>query len=1283
MLNDIRVHIHQDEQLQEAIEQRSAVHISNQFVDNRNTFTRNVPNLAQELDTINNQNISIFCNQHEEYNLVDFGVGRTFYGEQPAQEVLQQLALKEQYSAFIDFTQNTSGAIHLLEDGVKQSLNEDVLVILGIGLGGHIASLLESTNAKHIIIYEPEGQYFKCSNMVMDWKSVFDLAARKNISLYFQLHKDARDLITDLAELKQHFPVNKVLIFQHYYHPMFDCVMKHMRNEPFNEVQAKCRPFQLGKLDNEFCPAWMDAVAHSSIKDVSKQNEKFVKNLAALEKYYPNIHAEFKDYEPQLWRPMQNTQGDINLLNVNNGGYWHGDMPIQDGQDNFENFAKHPNRDGLILGYNGEKLKHYLHYRLVKKTERLLQAAEDEVGILPDTIKSLILFGLGSGYQLQSLFENKTVEKLFICEPNRDFFYASLYAIDWHTILTTIDEQDGRLYINIGDDGTHLFRDLLGQFYNIGPYVLSQTYFYQGYYNAPLNAAIGQLREQLQIVISMGEYFDHACYGISHTKEMLRQGVPYMRAASKHKLSLFEKELPVIFIGNGPSLDYSLESIKEIADQAILVSCGTSLQVLHRNGIVPDFHAEIEQNRATHDWAVRINDTDYLKRITLISCNGIHPDTCALYKDVKIAFKEGESSTVSTLKIIGEEKAEALAFAFPTVTNFALNFFLKLGFNQLYLMGVDLGFVDATQHHSTQSGYYDAKGKELYNYAQENNTGLLIPGNFRSVVNTKHEFKIAKMIMEQSLAEHRVDCYNTSDGARIEGTQALNIDNILLVSSPQQKADCLLSLEDSFEKVASDDFVTQYEQQYNKEKLLTELQQLMTFVEKPLANKDSIFTLVEAQKQFLFRSYSEGESLFFYYLYGSMNYINAVLSKAAMHQNDEVAISIAEQAAQLWGATLADIYSLLENEVELYDCSASFIVDREKLFVSKHEQASLFVSIQNDELRETALQHISSEKRAGYCLDSEQGQLLFVNGTSDLVKPTDASVSTNASVSTDVSVPTATNDQSRLALIFINEESEWEQAKETLNKLSSLYADSTQKSAQNSRQNTANTDESAVRIMLCVTTKFNHKIFAEMLVETKLLDQTKLCLSAMLLPCLSQHDSVEEFEKGEIPYGPLHFHIDCALRHFWDMPKYRIFIEKHYFSELGAKNASKDCLAEHSSDEAQAKKVNAILDISDTKAGEFIEAQVISGFDEDLFVNFKTYLALPRVQHAASEKQQTHEQELDDKQKFDSATVLDQIGSRGLVVKRQFEASEVFRVWAKMRAVQKCIDAYMKADKHV
>ena len=88
-------------------------------------------------------------------------------------------------------------------------------------------------------------------------------------------------------------------------------------------------------------------------------------------------------------------------------------------------------------------------------------------GALPSVIKSLIIFGLGQGVQLEKLLDEYDVEKLFLVEPNRDFFYASLFSIDWSAILQKIDEREGRLYLNIGDDGTHLVKDILRQFQTI------------------------------------------------------------------------------------------------------------------------------------------------------------------------------------------------------------------------------------------------------------------------------------------------------------------------------------------------------------------------------------------------------------------------------------------------------------------------------------------------------------------------------------------------------------------------------------------------------------------------------------------------------------------------------------------------------------------------------------------------------------------------------------------------------------------------------------------------
>ena len=75
--------------------------------------------------------------------------------------------------------------------------------------------------------------------------------------------------------------------------------------------------------------------------------------------------------------------------------------------------------------------------------------ASDEV--LPEEVGALLLFGIGAGYKLEKLYNCFNVECLFVCEPNRDYFFASLYAIDWSKILTKVYNENRRIYLNIGD----------------------------------------------------------------------------------------------------------------------------------------------------------------------------------------------------------------------------------------------------------------------------------------------------------------------------------------------------------------------------------------------------------------------------------------------------------------------------------------------------------------------------------------------------------------------------------------------------------------------------------------------------------------------------------------------------------------------------------------------------------------------------------------------------------------------------------------------------------------
>ncbi|KXI27901.1 6-hydroxymethylpterin diphosphokinase MptE-like protein [Paraglaciecola hydrolytica] len=946
MLKNIKLHIEQDELLQDSLEAKLAQHITHTKHQNINAFQRHIPSLVAIIDSAQSQNISLICNKFEKFNIVDYGLGRVLYGFDPETEIRQQFDYFSHHAPFVDFTgapkvhtterdNNTLEALpsyqhHMAYQALPKSV--DLLVVLGLGLGHHIKLLIESCQIKHLIIYEPELQYFSCSVLVTPWFEILASAKEKGTSLYFQLEKDGRDLVADISELREHNQdVAGFYLYQHYHAPVFNSLVKACKNNSWSTIYDKGLSFSLQESNDEYCPLWTPPAELTSYQDVSPEDSQFQHNLHAFKHYFPDIYQEFKDYKPKNWLPVKTAGQQINLLKMDSLASWYGSHPEEDCLLNFSNYTKQPNKDGLVLGYSGQKLRHYLHYEFVREAEVLLDEIEEEQAELPSNIKSMILFGLGVGYQLEHLIKQHQVEKLFLCEPNRDFFYASLFAIDWAGILSTIDEQKGRLYINIGDDGTNLFRDLLHQFYAIGPYILSHTYFYQSYYNSSLNKAIGQLREQLQVVISMGEYFDHARYGIAHSSQALLREYPHMVRNPQTQLDYEHKETPIFFVGNGPSLDAgALEHIKEWQDKAIIVSCGTSLQVLKKNGITPDFHAEIEQNRSTFDWAARIGDFEYLKSVSLISCNGIHPDTCDLYKEVFVAFKEGESSTVSTLRVIGEKHYESLRFAFPTVTNFALNFFLKLGFKQIYLLGVDLGFINNKNHHSTQSGYYNEQGEPLYDYAARNNTSLVVPGNFRPTVFTKHEFKIAKIVMEQSLKEAKVECYNTSNGARIIGSNPLQLDQILLLTSASQKVECLSVMKSNcFRVLKQEKFVERYALTYSADALHEEFAAFKSLISQPIESLKEAEELVENQKQLLFKSYQQGQSLLFYFLYGTLNFANAALNKVAYSLRDEhFAPDRFNRLREVWLEYFAKITQQVELHGEQFDTTSSFVTQR-------------------------------------------------------------------------------------------------------------------------------------------------------------------------------------------------------------------------------------------------------------------------------------------------------------------------------------------------------------------
>lgn len=926
MLKAIKFYLLDDEEQQTSLEVESAYAIKKNKEKSLIAFKRVMPVICAQLMQSRSTSTSVFVNKDKELDIVDFNSGKVLYGDHVTENIHKHVDAFL-CSPWVLDENGFSRQAYPLDD------NADVLVLLGLGLGIHLLKLVREANFKSIVLYEPNFEYTHCSLYTGVWPEIFKVAAEKGTAIYFQSQRDGSSVLEDLSELKQVSPFNSVYFYQHYHSVSFDAVKKSLSDLTIDNVQKRLFSFPSSQPFDDYLVPWSPIVTRTNWDKSHLSRDTFDKNIAAFSKYYPDIAHEFKDYVPLKWEPRANQRGEVNLFHIETSTPLHGESPKRESELAYEAFVRQPNRDNLILGYAGGKLIHYSHHKMVRRIQEHLAGMEEEEGELPETVKSMLLFGMGAGYQLEALSVSRDIEKLFVCEPNRDYFFASLYAIDWAAILNKVEEKRHRIYLNIGDDGSNLVRDLLSQFHSIGTHIIANTYLSLGYDNEVLLPAVDKLREDLRLIVAMGEYFEHSRFGTTHTKWAVENNIGFYRTAGVQPLGKNLSDVAVFIVGNGPSLDSLMPLLKEEREHAIVISCGTALQAMYSNGIVPDFHAEVESNRASFDWASRIGDKAYLKQINFISCNGVHPDTAELYKNTYLAFKEGESSTVFMKELFPELDLPFLHFSYPTVSNFVINYVLELGFKQVYLFGVDLGMVDINHHHSKSSGYYKKDGGELFNHAERIDTSLVVPGNLRPYVNTKFEFNMSKSVIEKTLAAFKdADVYNLNDGAKIAGSPPLEQDALIITNSLEDKQAAMNWIQNQVHvPIPAAEFKQRFAQRFNHEALIEDITNFKALSEREFNGREDIDKLVFDQRKFLVEAYLRKCSILFFYFNGTSNYINSIFSKLTHFKNDELVMEKFEAIRECWHNFLDDALTSISMYPDAFDTVSSFTRERQEI----------------------------------------------------------------------------------------------------------------------------------------------------------------------------------------------------------------------------------------------------------------------------------------------------------------------------------------------------------------
>lgn len=371
----------------------------------------------------------------------------------------------------------------------------------------------------------------------------------------------------------------------------------------------------------------------------------------------------------------------------------------------------------------------------------------------------LIVLGLGLGFHLSELIEHTEAGQILIVEPHTEFLRHSLEAIDWQALLEQGDARN-RSFAFITQGALDLaLRELSLIISKEGAHFIDGAYVYLHYPARLLTDLRDGLFERVQTLYTSRGYYEDELIMLDNTSANLaRHRFRWLR----NKLRP-ERPEPVLLVGSGPSIDKSLDHVKRLREQAVVFSCGSGLRVCLSNGIVPDFHCEIENGEWVFNALSQIRSQFPFTGITLIASATVDPRVPALFDEATLFFRDSVSGS-RLLAPPGEE----VWLAVPTVANTALRAALSLGFGTFYLFGIDCGTKVGEKRHSDSAIY--THNETLRKMVERTELGFTHPGNFGGTVKSDWLFVFSRMLLEEAARLYRPQIFNCSDGARLAYT---------------------------------------------------------------------------------------------------------------------------------------------------------------------------------------------------------------------------------------------------------------------------------------------------------------------------------------------------------------------------------------------------------------------------------------------------------------------------------------------------------------------------------
>ena len=322
---------------------------------------------------------------------------------------------------------------------------------------------------------------------------------------------------------------------------------------------------------------------------------RFERNREAIKKYFPELYRRFENYHFKgKWQFFCSLNGEVNLKNLETGVPFYAESPFAEAKKLIDEFLKSSSYFKMAIGGAGIDPRNQSHLRCYSALAAYYREIDNR-GLMDDhpvgfysEIPMCYMFGIGLGYQLGYLYEKIRVRNLYILEPNPDLLYASFYTFDWYTLLPYLSENGDHIYFYTGDfDQDRMMRDQIAFYSDFPGFVRTYLPVLATYESKPILETYRRFVNDVGMLQDQSGFFDDYIFGLSGALASVERKVPFLKnLTERSKL----RDLPCVVVGNGPSLDASVDFLRQVKDRAVIIACGTAVTALEGYGIKPHIY---------------------------------------------------------------------------------------------------------------------------------------------------------------------------------------------------------------------------------------------------------------------------------------------------------------------------------------------------------------------------------------------------------------------------------------------------------------------------------------------------------------------------------------------------------------------------------------------------------------------------------------------------------------------------------------------------------------------